>query len=140
MRSLCIRPRLYCIPPCLLPTYLQSYHNNWCTNKGWRKRKWILKPKISAYFLLQADCTVWQYRLWSFKSGDKKLEIFLPKKQQTQRKLLKFENWFSGEVSKSAKIWLSKSIFCVKRSESFSVFFIEQYQFRCTFFVIVFFW
>ena len=29
-----------------------------------------------------------------------KLERFLPKNQHTQRKLLNFENWVSGEVSK----------------------------------------
>ena len=32
-----------------------------------------------------------------------KLKRFLPKNQHTQRKLLNFENWVSGEVSKSAK-------------------------------------
>ena len=47
---------------------------------------------------------VWQYGLWSFQTGGTKLEIFLDKNQHTQRKLLNFENWFSGEVSKSAKI------------------------------------
>jgi hypothetical protein len=36
------------------------------------------------------------------KSRDTKLERFLPKNQHTQ--LLNFENWCSGEVSKSAKI------------------------------------
>ena len=43
---------------------------------------------------------VWQYRLWSFQAGGTKLERFLPKKQNTQRKLLSFENWVNGEVSK----------------------------------------
>ena len=43
---------------------------------------------------------LWQYRLWSFKSGNTKLERFLPKNQHTQRKLLNFENWCNGEVSK----------------------------------------
>ena len=47
---------------------------------------------------------LWQYRLWSFLAGVTKLEIFLPKNQHTQRKLLNFENWFNGEMSKSAKI------------------------------------
>ena len=42
-----------------------------------------------------------------------KLERFLPN-QHTQSKWLNFENWCSGEVSKCAKIWLSKSIFYVK--------------------------
>ena len=43
---------------------------------------------------------VWQYGLWSFQGGSTKLERFLPKNQHTQRKLLNFENWVSGEVSK----------------------------------------
>ena len=38
--------------------------------------------------------------LWSFQTGGTKLEIFLPKNQHTQRKLLNFENWVNGEVSK----------------------------------------
>ena len=67
-------------------------------------------------FLLQgrlgrATSTVWQYGLWSFQTGGTKLVRFLPKNQHTQRKLLNFEHWVNGEVSKSAKIWLSKSIF-----------------------------
>ena len=35
-------------------------------------------------------------------NGDTKLEIFLPKNQHTPglRKLLNFENWVNGEVSK----------------------------------------
>ena len=32
--------------------------------------------------------------------GGTKLERFLPKNQHTQRKLLNFENWVSGEMSK----------------------------------------
>ena len=46
---------------------------------------------------------VWQYRLWSFQAGGTKIERFLPKNQHTQKKLLNFENWVNGEVSKSAK-------------------------------------
>jgi hypothetical protein len=47
-----------------------------------------------------------------------------------------FENWCNGEVSKSAKIWLSKSIFLSKTIGIFlNFFFIEEYQFRSTFFV-----
>ena len=45
-------------------------------------------------------CKLWHYRLWSFQTGGTKLERFLPKNQHTQRKLLSFENWVSGEVSK----------------------------------------
>ena len=33
----------------------------------------------------------------------------------------------SGDVSKSAKIWLSRSIFYVKIIQTFSLFFIEEY-------------
>ena len=43
---------------------------------------------------------LWQYGLWSFQTGGTKLERFLPKNEHTQRKLLNFENWVSGEVSK----------------------------------------
>ena len=43
---------------------------------------------------------LWQYGLWSFQTGGTKLERFLPKNQHTQRKLLNFENWVNGEVSK----------------------------------------
>ena len=32
--------------------------------------------------------------------GGTKLERFLPKNQHPQRKLLNFENWVNGEVSK----------------------------------------
>ena len=39
-----------------------------------------------------------------FKWGGTKLERFLSKNQHTQRKLLNFENWYNGKVSKSAKI------------------------------------
>ena len=45
-------------------------------------------------------CRLWQYGLWSFQTGDTKLERFLPKNQHTQRKLLHFEFWINGELSK----------------------------------------
>ena len=40
--------------------------------------------------------------IWAveFSNGDKKSDRFLPQNQHTQRKLLNFENWFNGEVSK----------------------------------------
>ena len=47
---------------------------------------------------------LWQYELLSFQAGDKKSERFLPKNQHTERKLLNFENWINGKVSKSARI------------------------------------
>ena len=42
-------------------------------------------------------------RVVEFSNGGTKLEIFLPKNQHTQRKLLNFENWVNGEVSKVPK-------------------------------------
>ena len=39
-------------------------------------------------------------RVVEFSSGGTKLEIVLPKHQHTQRKLLNFENWVNGELSK----------------------------------------
>ena len=70
---------------------------------------------------------LWQYGLWSFQTGGTKLERFLPKNQHTQRKLLNFENWVSGEVSKSAKspnlLTFKVNFLYQKLSESFSIFF-----------------
>ena len=79
-------------------------------------------------------CALWQYGLWSFLALGTKLERCFPKNQHTQRN---FENWVNGEVSKSAKMWLSKSIFYVKIIGIFLNFvFIEEYQCRSTSFVI----
>ena len=39
-------------------------------------------------------------RVVEFSNGGTKLEKNLPKNQHTQRKLLNFENWVNGEVSK----------------------------------------
>ena len=33
------------------------------------------------------DWRIWQYGLWSFQTGDTKLEKFVPKNQNTQRKV-----------------------------------------------------
>ena len=41
--------------------------------------------------------------------GGTKFERFLPKNQHTQRKLLNFENWFNGEVSKNRHHFRNKS-------------------------------
>ena len=43
-------------------------------------------------------------RVVEFSRRGTKPEIFLPKNQNTQMKLLNFENWCSVKVSKSAKI------------------------------------
>ena len=55
-----------------------------------------VKPK----YLNKSISELWQYGLWSFQAGGTKLERFLHKNQHTQRKLLNFENWVNGEVSK----------------------------------------
>ena len=47
---------------------------------------------------------LWQYGFWSCQTGDTQLKIFLPKNQHAQRKLMNFEFWINGELSKSAKI------------------------------------
>ena len=73
--------------------------------------------------------------------GDTKLERCLPKNQHTQRKSSNFEFWINGELSKSAKIWLLKSILYVNNHPNLSHFiFIKEYQFKGTFFVIDIFW
>ena len=82
-----------------------------------------------------------QNGLWSFQTGGTKLERFLPKNQPTQRKLLNFENWIDGEVSKSAKspnlLTFKVNFLYQKLSEFYSFFFfIEEYLFRSTFYVI----
>ena len=44
-----------------------------------------------------------------FSNGGTKLERFLPKNQHTQRKLLNFEIWVSGKVSKIGRHFSKKS-------------------------------
>ena len=110
--------------------YKRSHH--YVGESVWRKKN--KKRELYWVWLL------WQYGLWSFQTGGTKIEIFLPKNQHTQRKLFNFENWVSGELSKSAKIWLSKSILYIKNHWNLSdCFFIEEYESRSTFFVIGFF-
>ena len=59
-------------------------------------------------------CSLWQYGLWSFQTGGTKLEIFLPKNlQDTQRKLLNFENWISGDLRSFQKSEFYKSIILI---------------------------
>ena len=60
-------------------------------------------------------------------TGGTNSESFLPKNQHTQRKLLNFENWVSGEVSNSAKspnlLNFKVNFQRQKLSESFSILF-----------------
>ena len=62
-------------------------------------------------------------RVFSFQTGVTKLEKILPKNQHIQRKLLNFEKWCIGEVSKSAKIWLSKSMSKIKNHKNVFIYF-----------------
>ena len=56
-----------------------------------------------------------------------KLERFLPKNQHNQKKLSNFENWVSGELSKSQKspdiLTFKVNFLCQKLFKSFSIFF-----------------
>ena len=49
-------------------------------------------------------------RVVKFSSGGTKLERFLPKNQRTQRKLLKCNNWFNGELLKIGHHFSNKVI------------------------------
>ena len=85
---------------------------------------------------LKPYCTyiLWQYGFWSFLAGGTKLERFLPKNQHTQRKLLNFENWVNG-CQKVPKFDFQSQFFMSKVIRIFlNFFFIEEYQFRSTFF------
>ena len=75
-----------------------------------------------------------------FKRGMENQKGFWLNINSSQRKSLNFANWCNGEVSNSAKIRFSKSIFNVKNHLNLSdFFFIEEYESRGTFFVIDFF-
>ena len=71
--------------------------------------------------------------------GCTKLERFLPKNQHTQRKLLNFENWCSGEVSKEPKFDFQSQFSMSKIIRIFLNFFVEEYQFRSTILFMIFF-
>ena len=49
-------------------------------------------------------------QVWSFQVGVTKLERFLHKNQLTQRKLLNFEFWINGELSKIGHHFSNKVI------------------------------
>ena len=68
--------------------------------------------------------------------GGTKLEIFSPKNQHAQRKLLNFENWVHGEVSKVPKFDFQSQFSMSKIIRIFlDFFFIEEFQLRSKFFV-----
>ena len=47
-------------------------------------------------------------RVVDFSNGGYKIRQVLPKNQLTQRKLLNFENWVNGEVSKALAVKSTK--------------------------------
>ena len=55
---------------------------------------------INFSFLSRQGRRIMAVRVVEFSNGGTKLERFLPMNQHTQRKLLNFENWINGEVSK----------------------------------------
>ena len=61
-----------------------------------------LTQTIFSSYIFSGDdiCILCQYGWWSFKTGGKELERFLPKNQHSQRKLSNFENWVNREMSK----------------------------------------
>ena len=67
--------------------------------------------KLGMHFRAKFLCPlVWQYALWSFQAGVTKLERFLHKNQHNQRKLLNFEFWINGELSKTGRHFSNKVI------------------------------
>ena len=82
--------------------------------------KWLHSFKALVTHYGNTDCRV-------FKRGVQNQIFFLPMNQHTQRKLLNFKNWVSGDVSKSAKspnlLTFKVNFLYQKLSESFSIFF-----------------
>ena len=58
--------------------------------------------------------------------GGTKLKIVLPKNQHTPRKLLNFENWVNGEVSKIGHHFSDLKIDIIKKCTPKLIFFIEK--------------
>ena len=57
-------------------------------------------------------------RVVEFSSGGYKVKKNLPKNQHTQRKLLNFENWVNGEVSKIRSHFRNESRSILKLSKN----------------------
>ena len=68
---------------------------------------WVL---IIFDYAIQKRSTIWQYGVWSFQAEGTKLERFLHKNQHTQRKLLNFEFWINGKLSKIGHHFSNKMI------------------------------
>ena len=87
-------------PPSVITSPSSTGYETWNKNLGktmsltkcaWPRPKRLSVSKVP---------NKWQYGLWSFQAGGTKLERFLHKNQHTQRKLLNFEFWINGELSK----------------------------------------
>ena len=65
---------------------------------------------------------LWQYGLWIFQTEVTKLERFLPMNQHTQGKLLHFENWVNGEVSRIGHHF--------RKESDLKIDVIKKYQYR----------
>ena len=75
-------------------------------------------------------------RVLSFQTGDTKSEKFWPKNQVTQRKLSNFEFWIDGD-QEVVKFGFQSQFSMSKIIRIFLNFvFIDEYQFRSTYFVI----
>ena len=85
------------VAPVLSPFF---YFTRAVGTKGARETSKIL-ASIEAKHVPINDLTFMAIWVVEFSRGDTKLERVLPKNQHTQRKLLNFENWCNGEVSKS---------------------------------------
>ena len=89
-----------------LPSFFQfertehnvSHPNEHLTYVTWCGYEGIKKSLRGFSNMTWLEWQLWQYGLWSFKTGGTKLERFLPKNQHAHRKLLIFENWVNGEV------------------------------------------
>ena len=86
---------------------------------------WVFQP-----------CTIWQQGLWIFQKEDTKLERFLAKNQNIQRKLLDIKFWINGKLSKSAEFDIQSQFSMSKIIRIIpNFFFIEEYDYRGTLFV-----
>ena len=125
--SLCLLSDLKCWFLLICTWHVFSIFMKWLLTLYWQYKVLLRTYCRLSYFLncpkssRSEGCV--QYGLWSFQMEGINLKLFLPKNLHTQGKLLNFVNWVNGEVSKCAKIWLSKSIFYVKNYPNISHFF-----------------
>ena len=80
------------------------------SNSPWKEDKKldaILKLDQTAKLCQESSqaSALWQYGLWSFQTGDTKLERFLPRINITKgNDCTYFDFWINSELSKCAKI------------------------------------